>query len=128
ALASVAPAQAGMASAAVNTARQLGAVTGASLLGTLLTTTLIADLPGRLAAHGVPEATRTAVQAAVTAGGGGTETPPGPVRQALAEALTAGVQAGLRVNAVVFLAAAVLALALVRNRPHRHQPPAADRT
>ncbi|MEH0828674.1 MULTISPECIES: MFS transporter [unclassified Micromonospora] len=128
ALASVAPAQAGMASAAVNTARQLGAVTGASLLGTLLSTTLIADLPGRLAAHGVPEATRTAVQAAVTAGATGTETPPGPVRQALAESLTAGVQAGLRVNAVVFLAAAVLALAVVRNRPHRHQPPAADRT
>ncbi|MDH6463810.1 MFS family permease [Micromonospora sp. A200] len=127
ALASVAPAQASMAAAAVNTARQFGAVMGASLLGTLLSTTLIADLPGRLAAHGVPESTRTAVQAAVRAGTSDTATPPGPVRQALAESLNAGVQAGLRVNGVVFLAAAVLALAVVRNRPHRHQPAADDR-
>ncbi|MEK8108338.1 hypothetical protein NKG94_31785 [Micromonospora sp. M12] len=45
---------------------------------------------------------------------------PEPVRAALAEALTSGVQAGLRVNGVVFLVTAVLALTLVRNRPHRH--------
>ncbi|MGN9809344.1 MFS transporter [Micromonospora sp. BQ11] len=128
ALASVAPARAGMAAAAVNTARQFGAVMGASLLGTLLSTTLVADLPGRLAAHGVPESTRAAVQAAVRSGTGDTATPAGPARQALAESLTAGVQAGLRVNAVVFLAAAVLALTLIRNRPHQHQPTADNRS
>ncbi|WP_446218610.1 MFS transporter [Micromonospora sp. IBHARD004] len=118
ALASVAPAQAGMASGAVNAARQVGSVLGASLLGTLLTTRLLAELPERLAAHQVAEPARSAVQSAVAAGTSGTQPLPDPVRAALAEALTAGVQAGLRVNAIVFLAAAVLALALVRNRPH----------
>ncbi|MGW3609151.1 MULTISPECIES: MFS transporter [unclassified Micromonospora] len=120
ALASVAPAQAGMASGAVNAARQVGSVLGSSLLGTLLTTTMLADLPDRLAAHQVGEPTRTAVRTAVAGGATGDPALPEPVRSALAEALTAGVQAGLRVNGVVFLATAVLALALVRNRPHQH--------
>ncbi|MFC4016801.1 MFS transporter [Micromonospora sp. GCM10011542] len=120
ALASVAPAQAGMASGAVNAARQIGAVLGASVLGTLLTTTFLGDLPGRLAAHQVAEPTRTAVQAAAAAGTTGSQPLPDPVRTALAEALTNGVQAGLRVNGVLFLLTAVLAVTLVRNRPHHH--------
>ncbi|MGN9779163.1 MFS transporter [Micromonospora sp. H33] len=120
ALASVAPAQAGMASGAVNAARQVGSVLGASLLGTLLTTRLLAELPERLAAHQVAEPARTAVQSSVAAGSSGTEALPDPVRAALAEALTAGVQAGLQINAVVFFATALIALLLVRNRPHQH--------
>lgn len=120
ALASVAPAQAGMASGAVNAARQLGSVLGSSLLGTLLTTTMLADLPDRLAAHQVDEPIRSAVQAVATTGATGDQPLPDPVRAALAEALTSGVQAGLRVNGIVFLVTAVLALALVRNRPHQH--------
>ncbi|MDG4807525.1 MFS transporter [Micromonospora sp. WMMD1120] len=120
AMASVAPAQAGMASGAVNAARQVGSVVGSSVLGTLLTTTMVADLPGRLAAHQVAEPTRGAVQAAVAAGVSDGQPLPDPVRSALAEAVTSGVQAGLRVNGIVFLVAAVLALALIRNRPHRH--------
>ncbi|MFI6779480.1 MFS transporter [Micromonospora sp. NPDC050276] len=120
ALASVAPAQAGMASGAVNAARQVGSVLGSSLLGTLLTTTMVADLPGRLAAHQVGEPTRTAVQAAVAAGANGDQPLPDPVRAAIAEALTSGVHAGLRVTGVVFLVTAVLALTLIRNRPHKH--------
>ncbi|MGI5525257.1 MFS transporter [Micromonospora sp. CA-259024] len=120
ALASVAPAQAGMASGAVNAARQVGSVLGSSLLGTLLTTTMVTDLPDRLAAHQVGEPMRDAVRAAVATGATGDQPLPDPVRAALAEALTAGVQAGLRVNGVVFLVTAVLALTLVRNRPHQH--------
>ncbi|MEU4471952.1 MFS transporter [Micromonospora sp. NPDC023888] len=120
ALASVAPAQAGMAAGAVNAARQVGSVLGSSLLGTLLTTTMLADLPDRLAAHQVGEPTRAAVQAAVAAGATGDQPLPDPVRAALAEALTSGVQAGLRINGIVFLLTAVLTLALVRNRPHQH--------
>lgn len=123
ALASVLPAQAGMASGAVNTARQVGAVMGTSLLGTLLTSTLLAELPDRLAAHGVPEPARSTVRAAVAAGTSGSTPLPTPVRTALAEALTAGVQAGLRVNGVVFLVTAVLALAVIRNRPHQQRTP-----
>ncbi|MEU7608342.1 MFS transporter [Micromonospora sp. NPDC049204] len=120
ALASVAPAQAGMASGAVNAARQVGSVLGTSLLGTLLTTTMLADLPGRLAAHQVGEPTRGAVQAAVATGVTGDQPLPDPVRAAIAEAMTSGVQAGLRINGIVFLVTAVLTLALVRNRPHQH--------
>ncbi|WP_328849308.1 MFS transporter [Micromonospora zamorensis] len=120
ALASVAPAQAGMASGAVNAARQVGSVLGTSLLGTLLTTTMLADLPDRLAAHQVAEPTRGAVQAAVAAGVTGDQPLPDPVRAAIAEAMTSGVQAGLRINGIVFLVTAVLTLALVRNRPHQH--------
>ncbi|MEU8326899.1 MFS transporter [Micromonospora sp. NPDC048839] len=120
ALASVVPAQAGMASGAVNAARQVGSVLGTSLLGTLLTTTMLADLPDRLAAHQVGEPTRGAVQAAVAAGATGDQPLPDPVRAAIAEAMTSGVQAGLRINGIVFLATAVLTLALVRNRPHQH--------
>ncbi|MET8089972.1 hypothetical protein [Micromonospora sp. NPDC005220] len=46
---------------------------------------------------------------------------PDPVRAAIAEALTSGVQTGLRINGFVFLVTAVLALTLIRNRPHQHQ-------
>ncbi|MFG1838917.1 MFS transporter [Micromonospora sp. NPDC049175] len=120
ALASVVPAQAGMAAGAVNAARQVGSVLGSSLLGTLLTTTMLADLPDRLAAHQVGEPTAAAVRTAVAAGVTGDQPLPDPVRAALAEALTSGVQAGLRVNGIVFLVTAVLTLALVRNRPHQH--------
>ncbi|MFG1867322.1 MFS transporter [Micromonospora arborensis] len=120
ALASVAPAQAGMASGAVNAARQVGSVVGSSLLGTLLTTTMLADLPDRLVAHHVDEPTRAVVQAAAATGATGDQPLPDSVRAALAEALTSGVQAGLRVNGIVFLVTAVLVLALVRNRPHQH--------
>ncbi|MEU5904090.1 MFS transporter [Micromonospora sp. NPDC047527] len=119
ALASVAPAQAGMASGAVNAARQVGSVLGSSLLGTLLTTTMLADLPDRLAAHQVDAPTRAAVQAAAATGATGDQPLPDPVRAALAEALTSGVQAGLWVTGIVFLATAVLALTLIRNRPHQ---------
>ncbi|MGC4815338.1 MFS transporter [Micromonospora sp. DT228] len=118
ALASVVPAQAGMAAGAVNAARQVGSVLGSSVLGTLLTTTMLADLPDRLAAHQVGEPTAAAVRVAVAAGVTGDQPLPDPVRVALAEALTSGVQAGLRVNGIVFLVTAVLTLALVRNRPH----------
>ncbi|MEV7329391.1 hypothetical protein [Micromonospora sp. NPDC093244] len=119
AMASVAPTQAGMASGAVNAARQVGSVLGSSLLGTLLTTTMLADLPDRLAAHQVGEPTRSAVRTAVAAGATGDQPLPDPVRSAIAEAMTSGVQAGLRVNGIVFLVTAVLALALIRNRPHQ---------
>ncbi|MET8462269.1 MFS transporter, partial [Micromonospora zamorensis] len=59
------------------------------------------------------------VQAAVAAGVTGDQPLPDPVRAAIAEAMTSGVQAGLRINGIVFLVTAVLTLALVRNRPHQ---------
>ena len=85
ALASVSPSKAGMASGAVNAARQLGSVLGVSVLGTLATTTMLSE-----------------VQAGA----------------ALAYALGTGVQAGLLVTGILFLVVALVALTLVRNRPH----------
>ncbi|GAA4985178.1 hypothetical protein GCM10025734_08490 [Kitasatospora paranensis] len=123
ALVSVAPERAGMASGAVNTARQVGSVMGAALLGSLLTSRLTAELPHQLAAHGVPSAARGPVAAGVAAGHAAAAPLPHGARAAIADAFTAGMHAGLVVNAVVFLGAAVLALTAVRNRPHQSDRP-----
>ncbi|WP_427132123.1 MFS transporter [Pseudarthrobacter sp. S9] len=117
ALASVAPAQAGMASGAVNAARQLGSVLGPSVLGTLLTTTMLAQLPNRLAERGLDGQAAAEAQAAVVAGHTAAITQ--SARAAVGDALGAGVQAGLLLTGIVYLIAALAALTLVRNRPHR---------
>ncbi|MEU0172204.1 MFS transporter [Streptomyces massasporeus] len=123
ALVSVAPERAGMASGAVNTARQVGAVMGTALLGSLLAGRVTADLPQQLAAHGIPAAARAPVEQAVDSGKLGATPPPGAVRAAIEDAFTSGVHAGLAVTAAVFLAAAVLALTAVHNRPHQNGTP-----
>jgi MFS family permease len=117
ALAGVPAAQAGMASGAVTMFRQVGSVVGSSLLGSLMTSRLIAALPGQLAGQHVPAGTRDAVQRAVTAG----SPPPGgagpAVTTAIENALTSGIHAGMAVTGVVFLGTAALVVAVVRNRP-----------
>ncbi|MFL5995710.1 MAG: MFS transporter [Streptomyces sp.] len=123
ALVSVAPERAGMASGAVNTARQVGAVMGTALLGSLLAGRVGADLPHQLAAHGIPASARSSVEHAVASGTTGTTMPPGAVRAAVEDAFTSGVHAGLAVTAAVFLAAAVPALTFVHNRPHQNGTP-----
>ncbi|WP_079024037.1 MFS transporter [Streptomyces scabiei] len=120
ALVSVTPQRAGMASGAVNTARQLGAVMGTALLGSLLAGRVTADLPRQLAAHGVPVADRAPVEEAVASGTISTTPAPGAVRAAIEDAFASGVHAGLAVTAAVFLAAAVVALTAVHNRPHEN--------
>lgn len=122
ALVSVAPERAGMASGAVNTARQVGSVMGTALLGSLLTSRLTAHLPHEFAVHGVPAAARGPVAAAVASGTTGGRPLPNGAGAAIADAFTSGVHAGLVVNAVVFFAVAALALAAVSSRPHRVQP------
>ncbi|MDT9697986.1 MFS transporter [Streptomyces sp. P17] len=120
ALVSVAPERAGMVSGAVNTARQVGAVMGTALLGSLFTGRVTADLPHQLAAHGVPAAARAPVEQAIASGTTSTTAPPDAVRAAIEDAFTSGVHAGLVVVAAVFFAAAVLALTSVHNRPHQN--------
>lgn len=120
ALVSVTPERAGMASGAVNTARQIGAVMGTALLGSLLAGRVTADLPRQLAAHGVPVADRAPVEEAVASGTTSTTPAPGAVRAAIEDAFASGVHAGLAVTAAVFLAAAVVALTAVHNRPHEN--------
>lgn len=120
ALVSVAPERAGMASGAVNTARQVGSVMGTALLGSLFTARFSADLPHQLAAHGVPVAVRAPSEAAVASGSTGTRPPAGAGRAAIEDAFASGVHTGLAVVATVFFATAVLALTAVHNRPHRN--------
>jgi predicted MFS family arabinose efflux permease len=118
ALVSVSHERAAMASGAVNTARQVGSAMGSSLLGTLLTNRLVAQLPDRLAAHGVPAAARPAIESAVASGASGTRPIPANAAAAIAESFTTGVHTGMAVNGIVFLATALIAAVFVRNRPH----------
>jgi hypothetical protein len=122
ALVSVAPEHGGMASGIVNTARQVGSVMGASLLGTLLTTRLTGRLPGELAAHGVPGPARPAIEAAVANGTSDTSAVPAGVRAAVADAFTSGVHAGTTVVGVVFLVAALVAVIFIRTRSGDPRP------
>jgi DHA2 family methylenomycin A resistance protein-like MFS transporter/DHA2 family multidrug resistance protein-like MFS transporter len=118
ALVSVSHERAGMASGAVNAFRQIGSVTGSSLLGALLAGRLQSELPARLDAHHVPRAAWPAVQHAVSTGRSGHRAAPPNVTAAIGDAFTSGVHVGLTVIAAVFLCAALASALLVHNRPH----------
>ncbi|WP_270888780.1 SDR family NAD(P)-dependent oxidoreductase [Pedococcus sp. 5OH_020] len=118
AMTSVAAAQAPMASGLVNTFRQVGAVLGTSVLGTILASQTAASLPESLAQHGVHGPGQRAVLLAAAHGSLQPTALATPVRAAVDDALTSGLHTGLAVNAVVFLAGAVFASAVVRHRHH----------
>jgi predicted MFS family arabinose efflux permease len=122
AVTSVGPEHAPMASGLVNTFRQVGAVLGTAVLGTILTSRAAAALPGALAAHGVSGVEQRSVLAAFAQGSLRGQSVPVPVRAALGDALTSGLHAGLVVNAVVFLVAAVVSAVVVRHRNHTERP------
>ncbi|TQC42058.1 MFS transporter [Rhodococcus sp. WS4] len=121
ALVSVAPERAGMASGAVNTARQVGSVMGTAVLGSLLTSRFVAQLPHQLETHGVPVDARAPIEAAVASGTISATPLPSAVRAAIADAFASGIHTALVVNAAVFFVTAVVALAAVRNRPHQNR-------
>ncbi|MEU9921751.1 MFS transporter [Streptomyces griseoluteus] len=118
ALVSVSHEHAGMASGAVNTFRQVGSVTGTSLLGALLASWLQSQLPPQLDAHHVPRAAWPTVEHAVSSGSVGHRAAPPNVTAAIGDAFTSGVHAGLVVITAVFLCAALASALLVHNRPH----------
>jgi predicted MFS family arabinose efflux permease len=118
AMTSVGPAQASMASGALNTFRQVGAVLGTSILGTLLTNRTASDLPATLADHVVPVHDRLPVLLAAAHGTLNPHTMSAQVHAAVGDAFSSGVHAGLVVNAIVFLSAALLAAGVVRHRVH----------
>jgi len=69
------PAQhSGMAASTTNTSRELGAVAGVAILGSVVNGQLTVNLTARLAAIGIPPAFRSQVIAAVTTGSLGSET------------------------------------------------------
>jgi hypothetical protein len=117
AMVSVGPAHAGMASGAVNTARQVGTVLGTSILGTVLTSQLIARLPTELATFDVPVATRDAVTAAVASGTSGSAALSAGAQDAIDAAFVTGAHAGFVIAGIVYLLAALLVLVGVKNRP-----------
>ena len=104
--------RAGIASGAVNTARQLGQALGIALLGTLVASAATSSLRSR----GVPDPSSTS-QALVGGGGVGRilANAPAATRDHLEQALHAAFASGLRLSYIVAGAAAVLtALVVIR--------------
>ena len=73
ALSSVPPEHSGMAASTNNTSRELGAVAGVAILGSIVNGQLTVNLSTRLAAIGIPPAFRSEVIAAVTTGSLGSQ-------------------------------------------------------
>jgi len=73
ALASVPPAHSGMAASATNTSRELGAVAGVAILGSVVNGQLTVHLTQRLVVLGIPKAFRSLVISAVTTGSIGSQ-------------------------------------------------------
>jgi EmrB/QacA subfamily drug resistance transporter len=117
ALTGVALAQAAMVSGLVNTFRQVGAVLGTAVLGTILTSGAASSLPHALSVRGVGGSPAGEVVEAFRQGTLHLLSAPVPVRDAVRDSLTSGVHTGLVVNAGLFFAAAVLAALAVRH-PH----------
>ena len=128
ALTSVAPTQAAMVSGLVNTFRQVGAVLGTSVLGTILTSGAASSRPHTLSVRGVTGEPARDVVHAFAQGTLRLPSAPVPVRAALRDSLTTGVHTGLVVGAGLFLATAVLAAVAVRHPHSTHLPrhPAAE--
>ncbi|NMN98337.1 MFS transporter [Antrihabitans stalactiti] len=118
AMVSVDVARTGMASGAVNAARQIGSVLGSSTLGAVLTSTLIGHLPSELTARGVAMPVREDVVSAVTSGRSLDGNLSENVSAAIGSAFTSGVHASLWIIAAAFGVGAVATVAFVRNRPH----------
>ncbi len=122
ALASVDPRRSGLASSAANTSRQTGTVVGIALLGALAQSRAAASAAHQLQA--VPAALRTRVAGALAQAAAG-QPPAHPVpgitaaglHHVAATAFVNGIRAAYLIDAVVVLAAAVVALAWLRPRP-----------
>jgi EmrB/QacA subfamily drug resistance transporter len=129
ALTVVPPERSGMASSATNTSRELGAVIGVAVLGSLVNSKLTGDLAARLKAIGIPPSFQNLVLHAVTTGGVGNG---GAANQAehsknaavakiatkvvdaAYEAFGSGLHLALEISGGLLLAGAVVALFTIR--------------
>ncbi|PWI19365.1 drug:proton antiporter [Streptomyces sp. Act143] len=110
----------GVAGAAINTLRQTGGALGPAVLGAVVTGRVAATLPHEFAARRVPP--ETAVQAHTLLSRGGLralgELPPGPqsraVLTAAGHAFTSGIHVAVALSGGALLAAALLALVVLR--------------
>lgn len=111
--------RAGPAGSSVNMFRQLGAVLGPSVLGTLVTTRFPRYLTSQLSAAGVPGPAAARITSGVVSGGTTAGMPPAlaqTVTGSVARAFTDAVHLGLLVGGVVLLARAIPTVLFVRHR------------
>ena len=127
AVAGMPPGQAGVASATVNTNRQVGGALGVAVLGAIVTARFTADLPTMLAPLHLPAAVRERIEASASqgvagasgAGSGGAGG--GAVRRAVSDAFMAGIHSAYLVSGTGLLVAALLAVFLLRPRVDRRR-------
>jgi len=119
---SVSPLEAGMASATVNTFRQLGSMLGPAVLGTIATSSFPRLLAADLTSEGLPAATARQVTDAI-AHGSRPAGDPGLARivgDAVPQALTSALHQGFLTGAVALLVTAGVAAIFVRHRHADH--------
>jgi EmrB/QacA subfamily drug resistance transporter len=114
----------GMAASATNTSREIGAVTGVAILGSLVYSRLVASLNGQLNHLGIPASFHAQVITAIETGAIPKNTNYGPfehlVQEVIGAAYTAfhaGLHAALYLSAALALAAGLLALITLRSQP-----------
>jgi EmrB/QacA subfamily drug resistance transporter len=123
-LTAVPPERSGMAASATNTSREIGAVTGVAILGSLVYSRLIDSLNTQLNHLGIPASFHGQVIAAIETGSIPKNTNYGPfeklVQEVIGAAYTAfhdGLHAALYLSAGLAFAAGLLALITLRSRP-----------
>lgn len=128
------PEHSGMAASSTNTSRELGAVAGVAVLGSVVNGQLTVDLMHRLTAIGIPAAFQSTVITAVTTGAIGGEAVSAEKNPAIAAivrkvvaaaygAFSHGLDLSLSISAALMLVSALVALAFVRRS---RTPEAAD--
>lgn len=108
---------AGTASGMQQTGLMLGAVLGTAILGTIISVRVAADLPGRLAAAGVPQAvadkavdqTSVAAQGVLPEVSGVAPEVGAQIKTAVGQSFTSGLNTAMIVGAVLMVVAAVIA-------------------
>ncbi|WP_328492008.1 MFS transporter [Streptomyces sp. NBC_00414] len=111
--------QAGMASSSVNMFRQLGAVLGPSVLGTIVTTRFPPYLEDRLSSAGVPGPEAARITDGAVHGGSTAGLPPALARtvaDSAARAFTDAVHLGLLVGGIALLVMVIPTAVFVRHR------------
>jgi len=124
ALSAVPPQRSGMAASATNTSREIGAVTGVAILGSLVYSRLVSNLDAQLNHLGIPPSFHSQVITAIETGAIPKNTNYGPfehlVREVIGAAYTAfhdGLHAALYLSAALALFAALLTVITMRSQP-----------
>ncbi|QKW19309.1 MFS transporter [Kitasatospora sp. NA04385] len=114
----VAPERTGMASATINTLRELGGVLGIAVLGAVLTDRLTGALTETLQRRGLPvDGVPHAVSALTGHAGAGTAAAPAPVSAAVDASFVDALHLALRCGSAALAATAVLVALLLRPAP-----------